>query len=63
MAYGRPVIGPLSHADLAPPLAHLDDDPAHDRGAAPAPGPPMVAVRVRTSVGRRGASAKADHAP
>jgi hypothetical protein len=56
-------IRPLSHADLAALLARfdqhdhdqdLDDDPAWTAGPAP-----MVAVRVRATVGRPGASAQA----
>jgi hypothetical protein len=61
-------IRPLSHADLAALLAHLhqhdqdgdgqdlDDDPVWP--AAPAP---VVAVRVRATVGRPGASAQATY--
>jgi hypothetical protein len=58
-------IRPLSHADLAALLSHLrqpehdqdlDDDPAGpDRPA------PVVAVRVRATVGRPGASAGAEY--
>ena len=63
-------IRPLSHGDLQALLAHLDhhehDDedeglvagPARRR---PAAGGPVVAVRVRASVGRPGASAHAEY--
>jgi hypothetical protein len=57
-------IRPLSHADLAALLAHLEQhdchqDPGDTLGSrAPAP---MVAVRVRASVGRPGASAHAEY--
>jgi Nuclease-related domain len=58
-------IRPLSHADLAVLLAHLDQ---HDHGQEPgdeALGPggpvPVVAVRVRASVGQPGASAEAEY--
>jgi Nuclease-related domain len=54
-------IRPLSHADLAAVLAHLDHDQHHDIQAGPAPGRPVVAVRVRASVGRPGASAQAEY--
>jgi Nuclease-related domain len=56
-------IRPLGHADLAALLAHLhqpdhdqdlDDAPARQAGSAP-----VVAVRVRATVGRPGASAQA----
>jgi hypothetical protein len=56
-------IRPLSHADLAALLAHLNQ---HDHGqdldddpAGPETPPPVVAVRVRATVGRPGASAHA----
>jgi hypothetical protein len=57
-------IRPLSQADLAALLAHLDqhdhdqdlDDPLEEAGPAP-----VVAVRVRASVGRPGASAHAEY--
>jgi hypothetical protein len=54
-------IRPLTHADLAALLAHLDHD--HDPGdtlnsAMPAP---VLAMRVRASVGRPGASAHAEY--
>ena len=60
-------IRPLSHADLQALLAHLDH---HDRDERlltgpgrrrPAAGQPVVAVRVRASVGRPGASARAEY--
>jgi len=56
-------IQPFSHADLAALLAHLDHD--QDSGdtlswVGPAP---VVAVRVRACVGRRGASAHAEYRP
>jgi hypothetical protein len=54
-------VRPLSHADLAALLAHL----GHDQGpgdTARSGGPaPVVAVRVRASVGRPGASAQAEY--
>src|SRR5215208_1485512 len=54
-------IRPLNHADLAALLTHLDHD--HDPGdtlnsKVPAP---MLAMRVRASVGRPGASAHAQY--
>jgi Nuclease-related domain len=54
-------IRPLTHADLAALLAHLDHD--HDPGdtlnsKVPAP---VLAMRVRASVGRPGASAHAEY--
>jgi hypothetical protein len=54
-------IRPLNHADLAALLAHLDHD--HDPGdtlnwGVPAP---VLAIRVRASVGRPGASAHAEY--
>jgi hypothetical protein len=54
-------IRPLTHADLAALLAHLDHD--HDPGdtlnsKVPAP---VLAVRVRAGVGRPGASAHAEY--
>jgi hypothetical protein len=53
-------IRPLSHADLAALLAHLQehehDQDLDDDPAVPAP---VVAVRVRATVGRPGASAQA----
>jgi len=57
-------IRPLSHADLAALLAHLDlhnrhQDPGDTLGSG---GPaPVVAVRVRASVGEPGASARAEY--
>jgi hypothetical protein len=54
-------IRPLSHADLDAVLAHLDrhQDPGGTLGSG---GPaPVVAVRVRASVGRPGASATAEY--
>jgi Nuclease-related domain len=54
-------IRPLSHADLAALLAHLDQhgrDQDLDGSDAPAP---VVAVRVRASVGQPGASAQAEY--
>jgi hypothetical protein len=50
-------IRPLSQADLAALLAHLHHDPA----VGSAPGQPVVAVRVRASVGLPGASAAAEY--
>jgi hypothetical protein len=59
-------IRPLSQADLAALLAHLDQH--HDHGQDPADdalrpgGPaPVLAVRVRASVGQPGASAHAQY--
>jgi hypothetical protein len=57
-------VRPLSHADLAALLAHLDHqhhvqdpgDPLESGGPAP-----VLAVRVRASVGRPGASAAAEY--
>jgi Nuclease-related domain len=60
-------IRPLRHADLQALLGHLD---YHDQdqcpltepaGRWPAAGEPVVAVRVRASVGRPGASAQAEY--
>jgi hypothetical protein len=58
-------IRPLSHSDLQALLAHVDH---HEQGnedegllAGPAAGGPVVALRVRASVGRPGASAHAEH--
>jgi Nuclease-related domain len=57
-------IQPLSHGDLPALLAHLDH-PHLDQhslgGGRPAAGRPVVAVRVRASVGRPGASAHAEY--
>jgi hypothetical protein len=54
-------IRPLTHADLAALLAHLNDD--HDPGDTLNPGmpAPVLAVRVRASVGRPGASAHTEY--
>jgi hypothetical protein len=54
-------IRPLSHADLAALLAHLGH--GQDEPAAPRPpaARPVVAVRVRASIGRPGASAAAHY--
>ena len=57
-------IRPLSHADLAALLAHLDHPERHqDPGDTPGPGipGPVLATRVRASVGRPGASAAAEY--
>ena len=61
-------IRPLSHADLQALLAHLDQHEHDDEdeglvagSAAAAAGGPVVAVRVRASVGRPGASAHAEY--
>jgi nuclease-like protein len=52
-------IRPLNHADLAALLAHLDHDPGDTRNSAmPAP---VLAMRVRASVGCPGASAHAEY--
>jgi len=51
-------VRPLSQADLQAILAHLDDDPDQLLAGTGA-SRPVVAVRVRTSVGRPGASAQA----
>ena len=54
-------IRPLNHADLAALLAHLNDDqdPGDTRNSGmPAP---VLAMRVRASVGRPGASAHAEY--
>jgi hypothetical protein len=51
----------LSQADLAALLAHLNHDQDQDhllRSGGPAP---VVAVRVRASIGRPGASAHAEY--
>jgi Nuclease-related domain len=56
-------IRPLNHAELRALLAHLGHD--QDEPAAPRPAPaaarPVVAVRVRASLGRPGASAEAQY--
>jgi hypothetical protein len=49
----------LSHADLAALLAHLDHD--HEDALGSAVPAPVVAVRVRASVGRPGASAQTEY--
>jgi hypothetical protein len=54
-------IRPLRHADLAALLAHLDRDRHDAMVAEPAATPPIVAMRVRASVGRPGASAQAEY--
>ena len=54
-------IRPLSHADLAAVLAHIDHDQHHDVPAGPAATAPVLAVRVRASVGRPGASAQGQY--
>jgi hypothetical protein len=54
-------IRPLRYADLAALLAHLNHDQDHDRPPGPARMRPVVAVRVRATVGRPGASAKAEY--
>jgi hypothetical protein len=60
-------IRPLSHADLQALLAYLDHHDRDERlltgpgGRWPAAGEPVVAVRVRASVGRPGASAQAEY--
>jgi hypothetical protein len=60
-------IQPLSHADLQALLAHLDYHDWDERlltgpgRRRPAAGQPVVAVRVRASVGRPGASAQAEY--
>jgi hypothetical protein len=60
-------IRPLSHGDLQALLAHLDHHEQDDEdeglvaGRRAAAGGPVVAVRVRASVGRPGASAQAEY--
>jgi hypothetical protein len=57
-------IRPLSHGDLQALLAHLDHHDQVQRplaGGRPAAGGPVVAVRVRASVGRPGASVHAEY--
>jgi hypothetical protein len=59
-------IRPLSHADLAALLVHLqqqDHDGDHDQDLddEPAGTAPVVAVRVRATIGRPGASAQAQY--
>jgi hypothetical protein len=51
-------VRPLSQADLQAILAHLGDDPDQLLAGTSA-GRPVVAVRVRASVGRPGGSAQA----
>jgi hypothetical protein len=51
-------VRPLSHADLQAILAHLADDPDQLLAGTGAD-QPVVAIRVRTSVGRPGCSAQA----
>jgi hypothetical protein len=52
-------IRPLNNADLAALLAHLDHDPGETLSSGmPAP---VLAMRVRASVGRPGASAHAEY--
>jgi hypothetical protein len=52
-------IRPLTHADLAALLTHLDHDPGDIRNSkVPAP---VLAMRVRASVGRPGGSTNAEH--
>jgi hypothetical protein len=51
-------VRPLSHADLQAILAHLDDDPDQLPTGTSA-GRPVLARRVRASVGRPGGSAHA----
>jgi hypothetical protein len=54
-------IRPLSQADLAALLAHLDHDQHQDEIPGCGRSAPVVAVRVRASVGRPGASAVAEY--
>jgi hypothetical protein len=54
-------IRPLSHADLAALIAHLDHDQDQDLTPGLAGMRPVVAVRVRATVGRPGASAAAEY--
>jgi hypothetical protein len=54
-------IRPLSQADLAALLAHLDHDQDQDHLRRSGGSAPVVAVRVRASVGRPGASAAAEY--
>jgi Nuclease-related domain len=54
-------IRPLRHADLAALLAHLDHDQDPDDAPGSAVPAPVVAVRVRASVGRPGASAQTEY--
>jgi Nuclease-related domain len=52
-------IRPLTHADMAALLAHLDHDPGDTISSGMTA--PVVAVRVRAGVGRPGASAHAEY--
>jgi hypothetical protein len=52
-------VRPLSHADLQAILAHLTDDEPDQLLAGTGADRPVVAVRVRASVGRPGGSAQA----
>ncbi|HEV3498479.1 MAG TPA: nuclease-related domain-containing protein, partial [Actinomycetes bacterium] len=52
-------VRPLSHADLQAILAHLTDDDPDELLAGTRADRPVVAVRVRASVGRPGGSAQA----
>jgi hypothetical protein len=54
-------IRPLSQVDLAVLLAHLGHDRDHDHLLGSGGPAPVVAVRVRASVGRPGASAAAEY--
>jgi hypothetical protein len=54
-------IRPLSQSDLAALLAHLHHDQDQDHLLRPAGPAPVVAVRVRASVGRPGASAHSQY--
>jgi hypothetical protein len=56
-------IRPLRQADLAALLAHFDQHPGPNAGDPPQSGgpAPVLAVRVRASVGRPGASAHAEY--
>jgi Nuclease-related domain len=54
-------IRPLSQADLAALLAHLDHDQDQDHIVRSGGSAPVVAVRVRASVGRPGASAQGQY--
>ena len=54
-------IRPLSQAELAALLAYLDHDQDQDRILRVGGPAPVVAVRVRASVGRPGASAAAEY--
>jgi hypothetical protein len=54
-------IRPLRHADLAALLAHLYHDQDADDALGSAVPAPVVAVRVRASVGRPGASAQTEY--